>query len=286
MRQLGESVCSLGSICQSFSRRRSAKFVLVFLLAAVAISLVTFGARAWHNKRGSAVRQDPVAAQPNPVSGRWRNGLAFQPEADKLRRRLGRRFLAPGREVSVLAGALTLGSERYTAQITRRQDDDDERVMIALNGGPRGAWSGLNGAAAADGLRSLVERIALDSPDQFILAQLRGSAYYTVARMVRPSEAGDSDTYTGPLWNVVRVTESPTLTQNNPRSPWRLYYINTATGLIDKVISEEQGQTIVAEISGWAAQNGEQIPSHISWTVNKQVVMEFSLTNVLHGPRQ
>jgi len=204
---------------------------------------------------------------------------------------LGRRFLAPGREVSVLVGALTLGSERYTAQITRRQDDDDERVMIALNGGPAGAWSGLNGAlsggaAATDSLRSLVERLALDSPDQFILAQLRGSAYYTVARMVRPSEAGDSDTYTGPLWNVVRVSEPPALTQNKPRSLWRLYYINTATGLIDKVISQEQGQTIVAEMSGWVPQNGEQIPTRISWTVNKQVVMEFSLTNVSLGPRQ
>ena len=193
--------------------------------------------------------------------------------------------------MSVLVGALTLGSERYTAQITRRQDDDDERVMIALNGGPAGAWSGLNGAlsggaAATDSLRSLVERLALDSPDQFILAQLRGSAYYTVARMVRLSEAGDSDTYTGPLWNVVRVSEPPALTQNKPRSLWRLYYINTATGLIDKVISQEQGQTIVAEMSGWVPQNGEQIPTRISWTVNKQVVMEFSLTNVSLGPRQ
>jgi len=272
-------------------RRRSAKLALAFLAPAVAISLVAFTARAWRDKNGFASRQDDVATQPNPMGGRWRSGLAFQPEADKLRRRLGRRFLAPGREVSVLVGALTLGSERYIAQITRRQDDDDERVIIALNGGPVGAWSGLNGAlsdgaAATDSLRSLVERLALDSPDQFILAQLRGSAYYTVARMVRPSEAGDSDTYTGPLWNVVRVSEPPALTQNKPRSLWRLYYINTATGLIDKVISQEQGQTIVAEMSGWVPQNGEQIPTRISWTVNKQVVMEFSLTNVSLGPRQ
>jgi len=274
-----------------FSRRRSAKFILAFLLAVVAISLVTFTAQAWRGKNSSASRQDAVAAQTNPMGGRWRNGLAFQPEADKLRRRLGRRFLAPGREVSVLAGALTIGSERYIAQITRSQDDDDERVMISLNGGPALTWSGLNGAlsdgAAAEGsLRSLVERLALDSPDQFILAQLRGSAYYTVARMVRPPEAGDSDNYTGPLWNVVRVSEPTALTQNKPRSPWRLYYINTATGLIDKVISEEQGQTIVADISGWVAQNGEQIPTRISWTVNKQVIMEFSLTNISYGPRQ
>lgn len=48
----------------AFSRRRSVKFVLAYLFAVVAISLVTFNSRAWHNKKGSAVRQDPVAAQP------------------------------------------------------------------------------------------------------------------------------------------------------------------------------------------------------------------------------
>jgi len=194
--------------------------------------------------------------------------------------------------VSVVVGALTLGSERYTARIIRRQDDDDERLTIALNGGgPALAWSGLGGAlsndvAATGALRSLTERLALDSPDQFILAQLRGAAYYTVARMVRPSEAGDSDKYTGPIWNVVRVGEQSELTQNKQQSLWRLYYINTVTGLIDKVISEEQGQTMVAEISEWVTQNGEKIPAHVTWKLNKQVVMEFSLTNISHGPRQ
>jgi hypothetical protein len=48
----------------AFSRRRSARFVLAFLFAVIAISLVTFSSRAWHNKKSSAARQDPVAALP------------------------------------------------------------------------------------------------------------------------------------------------------------------------------------------------------------------------------
>lgn len=275
-----------------WSRYRSAKFVLASLIAVVVIAMVTFTARAWRNKSGSVARPEISAPQPTAARGRLQNRLALQPEADKLRRRLGQRFLTTGREMSVLVGALTLGAERYTARITRRQDEDDERLTITLNGGgPALSWSGLNGAlsggsAATGALRSLLERLALDSPDQFILAQIRGSAYYTTARMVRPSEAGGSDKYTGPMWNVVRVAEPSARTQNKPQSLWRLYYINTATGLIDKVISEEQGQTIVAEISGWVTQNGEQIPTRITWTLNKQVVMELSLTSIAHGPRQ
>ena len=273
-------------------RRRSAKFVLAALIAVFAITLAPFIARAWRNKSGSVARPEIAAPQQTAVRSRLQNRLALQPEADKFRRRLGQRFLTTGREMSVLVGALNLGSERYTARITRRQDDDDERLTITLNGGgPALTWSGLNGAmsggsAATGAQRSLLERLALDSPDQFILAQLRGSAYYTTARMVRPSEAGGSDNYAGPMWNVIRVSEPSALTQNKPQSLWRLYYINTATGLIDKVISEEQGQTIVAELSGWVTQNGEQIPTRITWTLNRQVVMEFSLTNISHGPRQ
>ena len=276
----------------ALSRRNSAKFVWASLISIAVITLASFTSWAWRNKNGSAVRRDNAVAQTPSASGYLQNRLALQPEADKLRRRLGQRFLTRGREVSVVVGALTLGSERYTARIIRRQDDDDERLTIALNGGgPALAWSGLGGAlsndvAATGALRSLTERLALDSPDQFILAQLRGAAYYTVARMVRPSEAGDSDKYTGPIWNVVRVGEQSELTQNKQQSLWRLYYINTVTGLIDKVISEEQGQTMVAEISEWVTQNGEKIPAHVTWKLNKQVVMEFSLTNISHGPRQ
>lgn len=276
----------------ALSLHRSAKFALALITAVAVITLVTFTAKAWRNKNGSAATKDIPAAQPTPARSRWQSRLGRQPEADKQRRRLGKRFLALGREVSVLTGTLTLGSERYTARITRSQDGDDERLTVALNGGgPTLTWSGLNGALsdgspATGDLRSLVERIALDSPDQFVLAQIRGAAYYTVARMVRPSEAGGSNNYAGPVWDVVRISEPAVRTQNKPQSPWRLYHINAATGLIDKVVSQEQGQTITAEFSGWVNQGGEQAPARITWTQNKQVVMELSLNNIAHGPKQ
>ncbi len=276
----------------ALSRRRSAKFALALLIAVVVITAVTFTARAWRNRNGSLSKPDTASLQPAAARGRLQNILARQPEADKARRRLGKRFLASGREVSVLVGALTLGSERYTARITRSQDGDDERLTIALNGGgPTLTWSGLNGALsdgspATGDRRSLIERIALDSPDQFILAQLRGAAYFTVARMVRPADAGDSEDYTGPVWDVVRISEPTVRTQNKPQSSWRLYYINAATGLIDKVLSQEEGQSLTAEISDWVDLGGEQTPTRVTWTQNKQVVMELSLSNITHSPKQ
>jgi hypothetical protein len=143
-----------------------------------------------------------------------------------------------------------------------------------------------NDISAIGSLRELIERLALDSPDQFVLAQLRGASYHTVARDVRPAEAGGSDDYTGPRWDLVRIAEPSRLTQNRPRSLWRLYYINSSTGLIDKVVSQEQGKTITAEFSGWITQGGETIPTRIMWKLNKRVVMDLAITNGAHGPKQ
>ncbi len=175
-------------------------------------------------------------------------------------------------------------------RIIRSQDDDDERLTIALNGGPALTWSGLNGALSGGvlptgALREIIERLALDSPDQFVLAQLRGASYYAIGRHVRPAEAGASDDYAGPLWDLVRVAEPSRLTQNRPQSLWRLYYINSSTGLIDKVVSHEQGKTITAEFSGWVTQGGETVPTRITWKLNKQVVMDLAISNVTHSPK-
>jgi len=275
----------------ALSRRLSAKFALVSLMAIIAITFVTFTARAWRHKVNSTAKQDGVT-QPLSARDRLHSRLALQPEADKQRRRLGRRFLAPGREVSIMLGTIALGSDRYAVRIVRSRDDDDERLTIALNGGGQTlAWSGLNGALssgaeATGSLRALAERLALDSPDQFVLAQLRGAAYFTVARDVRPAEAGGANNYTGPRWDLVRVTEPVSVGQNKPRSSWRLYYINTSTGLIDKVISQEQGQTITAEFSNWTDMGGEIVSTHVTWKLDKQVVMDLVVTSTAINPKQ
>ena len=126
----------------------------------------------------------------------------------------------------------------------------------------------------------MIERLALDSPDQFIFAQLRGSAYNTVARNIRPGEAGDSDDYDGPIWDIVRVVESTSLSKNKPQSPWRLYYINSSTGLIDKILSQEEGENVIAQLSSWVNQGGELFPTRITWTMDKQVLMELNISNI------
>jgi hypothetical protein len=217
--------------------------------------------------------------------------LSFQPEANRVRRRLGQRFLVPGHERATIVGTLTLGAQQYPVRILRTQNDDGERVDIALDGGPTLlSWSATEGARSGSSVatgseRVLIERLVLDSPDQFIQAQLRGASYYTVARNAMPAEAKASDDYSGPVWDLVRVGEPSSYSSNRPVSLSRLYYINSSTGLIDKIAYEEKGETVTAEVSDWISQAGETEPTRIIWKTNNQVLMQLTVNNIAHAAK-
>ena len=228
--------------------------------------------------------KQPATSQPMSVSTaskpRLRN-LSLQPAALAVARRLGTRFGHGNRTQSTIIGTLTIGTETRMVRTVRTQTDDGEQIEIdaAGTGGVltwdanRGAFSGASRAQGTE--RDLIERLVFDSPDQFVLAQLRGASYFTIARNVRPTDAGEN--YRGPLWNIVRVNDPDNNEVRQPQSRWRLFYINAVTGLIDRIESESQGQRIVTEISGWADVNGERIPSRITWTRQGQTLMQYRL---------
>ena len=210
--------------------------------------------------------------------------LSLQPEAWKLSRRLGARFSAKGRGTTIVTGTLIVADNRQQqVTVTRRQNDGGESVDVAL-GDRTLTWTngdGVRGVVSSPTTseRTSVEQLILDSPDQFILAQLRGAAYYTVARNVR-ADVGGSDNYNGPLWDLIRVEEPGTDERARPLSSSRLYYINVRTGLIDKIVSEFEGSKIETNLLEWVDQAGEKVPSRIIWKRDEATVQEFRLTNV------
>lgn len=222
-----------------------------------------------------------------------RSRLARQPATIKLSRILGKRLNGQRAVMSEMTGVLTVGTDEQRVRLNRRQKKSGETVEVAISNrqalltwnANKGAKS--SGEALSDQERLIIERLTLDSPDQFVLAQLRGASYYTVAHNVRPAEIGGADGYTGPMWDIVRVAEpAGAKAEGTVQSQWRLYYINTVTGLIDKVVSPEQDGTIEAEFSNWTSVNGEKVPSRITWSRQGQVIMQFNLTNFSHSNQQ
>ena len=223
-------------------------------------------------------RNDVKAAR----SGR---NLALQPEAIKLLRRIGgHRFKLKTPPVVIMDGVLTTGSDRQEIQISRHQNASGERVKLVLASGTKSlSWEAAEGARNSKGTlggteRTILERLIFDSADHFILAQLRGASYQIVIRNLRPDDAPDN--YDGPLWDVVRIDDPESDEQKRPLSRWRLYHLNRTTGLIDKIVSDTEGQRIEANLSDWKERDGESFPSTITWTSNGQPLMTLNVTNV------
>lgn len=272
--------------------------MVVATLGCVGALVLIFVARERAASGGAAVpapRLVMPAAQQQPGiqrPSRLRSLLSQQLDADRLRRRLGERFLIAGREQTTLTGMLSVGASARPVRIIRTQQDNGERVEISIGNGPAnltwnptdGAREGRDSAAGSD--RALIERVVLDSPDQFVLAQLRRASYRLLAQNVLPGGIKDFENYAGPAWDVFNVGEPDSPASTQALSQSRVYYINVATGLIDKVVSQEAGETIVATLSGWSEQNGEILPTHIQWRLNDQLIMELNVNAALFGPQQ
>ena len=224
------------------------------------------------------------ASRPPKVKDGLRN-LSLQPEALRVSRQLGKRFGPSARGSSVLVGTVKIGDSEQPINLTRRQTQTGETVELNL-AGRRWSWNEQEGTKGASGApseseRLLLERLILDSPDQFVLAQLRGASYFTVARNVRPTDAVDG--YAGPLWNLVRVDERQQDESLRPQSTWRIYYLNVQTGLPDRIEYQLDGQEIRVEFLEWTEQQGEKTPSHVRWTSNGQPIMEYRATTASHN---
>lgn len=221
-----------------------------------------------------------TTAQPSTANKGSRN-FNLQPEAVRAAKQLGKRFDAFSRATSVLAGTLTISGTVQPLTLTRRQTETGEQVNL-LVGDRNLTWSDQEGTKAGADLpseadRLLVERLTHDSPDQFVLAQLRGASYFTIAHHVRLPDAADG--YDGPLWDVVRVDDTVADEAKKLESSWRLYYVNVKTRLIDRVVYELRGEPIQAEFLNWTDYQGERVPARIVWRKGATPVMEFQMTS-------
>ena len=259
--------------------RRSRNLLFGACLATVACVAGTFLVTRAAIERKSFLTTAQVRTQISDAN-RARN-LALQPEAQQVARRLGKRFRS-GTATTVELATLTVDGKEQPITITRWQSKTGETVEL-LVGNRSVTWSELDGTKTASGIvtdteRLLIERLTRDSPDQFVLAQLRGASYFTVVRNLRPTDAGDD--YRGPLWNLVRVSEPETDDRLRPLSACRIYYLNVQTGLPDRVEYQLNDQNVRVDFRDWTEQNGEKTPARITWSTAGQIRMECKVVSV------
>ena len=213
------------------------------VLCCVVLLVIAVAGSAFLITRAAPERGVTVQSAAQARAGKRLRNLFLQPEALRVARQLGKRFSATSRMTSVIAGTVSISGAEQPLSIRRQQTETGEQLELLI-GGRTLTWSEQDGTKAVsspvgDAERLLAERLALDSPDQFVLAQLRGASYFTAARNVRPADAKDG--YAGPLWDLVRVAEPPEKDEARPLKSWRIYYLNTQTSLPDRVEYELNG---------------------------------------------
>jgi len=252
----------------------------ILILSLVALSCATSAFLISRASSNPALRQTQISTK-RDIEPRPRN-LSLQPEALRVSRVLGARFTPTARGSSIITGDLSFGTNQQLATIVRRQTENGESVEIVL-GGRTLTWNCAEGVKGLPGTPTptehlLAEQLILDSPDQFVLAQLRGASYFTVARNVRPADAGDD--YKGPLWTMIRVDEPKQNENARPMSPWRIYYIDAQTGLPDHIEYQINGEVIRTDFVEWTEQNGEKTPSRVTWSSGGKKIMEYRATTI------
>lgn len=260
--------------------------VLLLVLIVLAISVCTLGYGVVRKRKPAPFPKRPTASafkaqaqDKNKSTASPQRNLSLQPQAFTLSRHLGARFSSRKQGTSAMSGVLTIGSEQKSFQINRKQTNDGEQIEITFSGESKLlTWDATTGAKASgtradDADRILIERLLLDTPDQFILAQLRGASYYTIMRSGRMPDSKDNET----LYDIVRVNDPEKDESKRPQSRWRLYYLNTNTGLIDRIESQAQGLRVIAQIS-WTEVNGEKVPARITWTRGGTTLMQYTLS--------
>jgi hypothetical protein len=252
--------------------------IITLAILTLSVSVVVIITRA-SSESGLAKTSRPVR-----VNTSIRN-LSFQPEAIRIARRLGKRFDTVSRAKSVTYGNLTTAEGQQPMIIIRRQTAGGETVELRLANHEL-SWTVETGAKApgngpTEAERLLLERLIFDSPDNFVLAQLRGASYLTVARNVRPPAA--SDDYNGSLWTIVRLDEPHADETVQLKSKWRLYYINSNTGLIDRIVSRLEDKTVEAQIVSWTEHVGEKVPAKIIWSIDGREAMSYQVTSVSYS---
>jgi hypothetical protein len=270
-------------------RRRSAKLALAFLMAIVSITLVAFTARAWRDKKGSAVKQEVSAAQPippPPSASSYVRRARLWPQLRYASESLGDRLEKPGKERLILIGRLRRASKKNEDRPARLVLEFPDRLRLEEQDGvtvyENGDFASSNGVLKKNE-QDEIESLLFDSVDHFFAAQMQGATTRFLGSRFRLDD-GANPHYTGPFFDLYQVTDRIAV-KNEVREHRKLYFFNSDSLLLERVRYkiERNGKQVNVEvtISEWRKVDGQQIPGVITRTEGGAPVLSLSITSAV-----
>jgi hypothetical protein len=199
---------------------------------------------------------------------------------------LGDRLERPGKEQVLSGGRLTRAGVHGQARIELSVETAD-RISLTIQGGAQSESTVFDGTGSSwAGLtqwqRDLVATLLFDTPENFFVGQMNGSATRRLGSRFRSSP----DNITGPFHDIYAVTNSDSLSADIEGA--KLFYFNSDTFLLDRISYRlrRDGQSVPVEVrlSDWREGNGQKTARTVERIENGATVMKVSIDSVAFAP--
>jgi hypothetical protein len=263
----------------ALSRRRSANFALAFLVAIVAVSLATFTARAWRDKKGFTAKQGAAAVRPTaarkatPLSKGYIDRRGIWPQLHSALDAYGDRLEKPGKErliaVGTLSNANTTDNEKVPVRLVSEFPD---KLRIEKRKGNKidtTIFDGKNKVKIGDTLESQeeeeLEALAFDSVDHFMAAHMLGKPLRFLGDRFRLDD-GTAANYAGPYYDIYQIAEQQFDANNNSKETvqHKLYFFNSDTHKLERITYNKGTVRVAVELAGWQKLNGQVLPTTLT----------------------
>jgi hypothetical protein len=256
----------------ALSRRRSAKFVLAFLAAVVAITLVAFTARVRRDKKGSEFAAKTSQPPARNEAKRVKQARLW-PQFQSALQALGDRLEVTGKERLIVTGTIRRNSGKVDGTPMRMIVELPDKFRLEEHLGNKIRVTTFDGEKQNGLERSdeeirderdedEIESLIFDGVDHLFSGQMAGLAKREIGVYLQPNHATFAN-YIGPYYNVYEVIDRITHTVAN-RMQRKLYYFNAKTSLPEIIRYQvERGRgslNVEVRLADWQNFNGQLIP--------------------------
>ena len=255
----------------------------------IAISGLAFAAtsRNWLDAGANAIKTESnQAEQPRPPASPFAVDRAhLDRHVIRALDALGNRFESPAQGRSIVTATLTRSKgEPRQFTITRELPDkvriEELTTQWTIGHDGNRPWARA-GSLSEEDLR-LIETLVRDSVEHFIAGQARGDATFHLGDMFRADD-GSNQNYDGPFHDILRVDDAFETAEGTKTRP-TLFYLNSRTGLLEKIVYERGEGKIEVEFGEWLTITSQKTPGRITWKENGSVTNQLVITQLAFSP--
>jgi hypothetical protein len=264
----------------------------LLLLVLLVLTALTFAAT--RGLRTSKTAETNNSARPSPPKiqrGPYVRRSSLSSKLNWHLTALGDRLEKPGKERLSVTATLQRSNDSQPEEVVAVLEYPEQLRLTMKKGNQNRVLKFEGKKPAGNPLNSLdqdlIETLVYGSAEHFFTTQMEGMATRLLGSRFRIDDGSTAD-YNGPYYDVYKV-EDQIKTGNDQRSQLKLFYFNSETLLLERVIYEinRDGAPVKVEerLGDWTRQQGQQVARRIERLENGESVFVLTVRTTDIGPR-